>query len=420
MRLVFRATLFLLLGLLAFSLMAPPIAAAPPAGTPTAYTVQAGDTLYSVAVRYHTTVAVLKHLNALKSDLLQVGQQLIVPSSDPSEPAPPAATLPSAPAPSGHSYIVQRGDTLSRIALRYGTTARALADLNDIHNLNLIEVGDALAIPNSSTLVTPGLVLDPPAAHQGGTVMIKVTQPDLVSVSAKVNGETIPFTHTAGYFYGLVGFSRCAKVGSVPLTVTETDATGKTTSASAKITVAATAFPVQSVTIPPGKEALLDPALVKKESDELNAIVGQYTPVRLWSGPFRMPVSGGHCLVLFWHPPLVQRWAGGRLRARGDGYCPRRRHSDLRGCARARGLCRTDAGAREHGGARPWSRSLFRLFPPVGDGRQGRSDARGGRLDRQGRDDGPFDRHALALEYLGQWRIRRPGGMDKDTSSVER
>lgn len=293
MRLVFRATLFLLLGLLAFSLMAPPIAAAPPAGTPTAYTVQAGDTLYSVAVRYHTTVAVLKHLNALKSDLLQVGQQLIVPSSDPSEPAPPAATLPSAPAPSGHSYIVQRGDTLSRIALRYGTTARALADLNDIHNLNLIEVGDALAIPNSSTLVTPGLVLDPPAAHQGGTVMIKVTQPDLVSVSAKVNGETIPFTHTAGYFYGLVGFSRCAKVGSVPLTVTETDATGKTTSASAKITVAATAFPVQSVTIPPGKEALLDPALVKKESDELNAIVGQYTPVRLWSGPFRMPVSGG-------------------------------------------------------------------------------------------------------------------------------
>ncbi len=293
MRFVFRATDFLVLGLLAFTIMPAPTHAAPPTAGPGTYTVQPGDTLYAIAVRFHTTVATLKQLNGLKSDALQAGQVLKVPSSDPPPPAPPSPAPPSAPKPAQTRYTVQPGDTLARIARRFGTSVDSLIQVNDLPTPNLIQVGDALNIPNSPTLVEPGLTLDPPAARQGSTVMIQVTRPDLVSAAAKINGQTIPLTHSAGYFYGLVGFSRCAKVGSVPLTVIETDAAGKTTTETASITVAATAFTVQSVNLPPGKESLLDPALIKKEGDELAAIVGNYTPVRLWSGPFRLPVTDG-------------------------------------------------------------------------------------------------------------------------------
>ena len=159
MKLFYRA--LLLVALAALALMFAPIRAdaAPPQGVPETYVVQSGDTLFSIAVRYHTTVAAIKQLNGLgASDLIQVGQKLLVPTGD--------APAPSAAAP----YIVQPDDTLYRIALRYGTTVRALQDLNDLANPNLIAPGQALAIPPNADVVKPGLLIDPPAARQGGPV----------------------------------------------------------------------------------------------------------------------------------------------------------------------------------------------------------------------------------------------------------
>lgn len=45
-----------------------------------------------------------------------------------------------------HSYIVKRGDTLTQIARRYGTTVNRLAQINNIKNVNKIYVGQVLFI----------------------------------------------------------------------------------------------------------------------------------------------------------------------------------------------------------------------------------------------------------------------------------
>ena len=47
----------------------------------TEYTVQSGDTLWSLAKRYHTTVDAIKQLNNLSSDLLRIGQILKIPEN---------------------------------------------------------------------------------------------------------------------------------------------------------------------------------------------------------------------------------------------------------------------------------------------------------------------------------------------------
>ena len=49
------------------------------------------------------------------------------------------------------TYVIKRGDTLSQIAARYGTTVNTLARLNNIRNINLIYAGQILSIPSNSS-----------------------------------------------------------------------------------------------------------------------------------------------------------------------------------------------------------------------------------------------------------------------------
>lgn len=281
---IMEASLFALLVVLLFSFTPDSALAAPPRGNPGTYVVQSGDTLYAIALRYHTTVAMLKQLNGLKGDTIQVGQKVLVPTDDSGAASPAAAPT--------TSYLVEPGDTLYRIALKFGTTTRALANLNGIPNPNLISVGQGLAIPSSALVVKPGLTMDPPTTRQGGTVLVKVARPELVSLRGTYNGKNIPFQHAAGYFFALVGISRCAKLGDATLTLNGIDEDGKTATDAATLSIAATAFPVQKITLPPGKGDLLEPTLINREEKQLAELVSHYTVGRMWYGAFRQPLTG--------------------------------------------------------------------------------------------------------------------------------
>lgn len=105
----------------------------------TVYIVRRGDTLYSIGRRFGTTYQALAALNGLHYPYtIYVGQRLLVSGSSTPGPTPP---------PSQQVYIVQPGDTLYSIALRYGTTPWAIASANGLWNLNLIYAGQRLVIP---------------------------------------------------------------------------------------------------------------------------------------------------------------------------------------------------------------------------------------------------------------------------------
>ncbi len=109
------------------------------------HVVRRGDTLYSVARRYGTTVNAIVQANGLpNSNRIYVGQRLVVPTSGTAQSV----------ATSG-SYVVQRGDTLSSIAYRHGVSVQALASANNIYNPNLIHRGQRLVIPGAGATATP-------------------------------------------------------------------------------------------------------------------------------------------------------------------------------------------------------------------------------------------------------------------------
>ncbi len=128
---------------------APPVNPPSPMPAAVTYTVQAGDTLASIAKKFNIDLTQLTNLN--NAVLIRPGELLTI--SAPSAPAPSPAPVPAtpagggAPAPTPQTYTVRAGDTLSAIAARFGTTVAAIAAANHIANPNLIAVGQVLKIP---------------------------------------------------------------------------------------------------------------------------------------------------------------------------------------------------------------------------------------------------------------------------------
>ncbi len=129
------------MALVVFLLLArPALAQTPtpaPTGAPRVYVVQPGDTLYRIAEYFDTTVSAIVDANGLEDPrLIAPGQRLIIPAVQ--------------TAPLASEYVVQPGDTLSRIAQQFDTTVEALVAANQIANPALIEVGQKLIIPGGA------------------------------------------------------------------------------------------------------------------------------------------------------------------------------------------------------------------------------------------------------------------------------
>lgn len=102
----------------------------------TGYRVRPGDTLGGIAAAHGLTIAALAKLNGLDpAKILPVGIDLRLAS----------------PLPETGRYRVQSGDTLSGIAVRYGTNVRALARLNRLNANGLLLVGQRLLVPRRAS-----------------------------------------------------------------------------------------------------------------------------------------------------------------------------------------------------------------------------------------------------------------------------
>lgn len=98
------------------------------------YTVSSGDNLYKIATKYNLTVDDLVNYNDLATTNLSIGQQLLIPVQKTNE---------------TQTYIVKSGDTLYSIASKYGISVNTLKNYNNL-TTNVLSIGQKLNIPVTS------------------------------------------------------------------------------------------------------------------------------------------------------------------------------------------------------------------------------------------------------------------------------
>ena len=129
------------------------------------YAIQKGDTISAIAARFGVTTQAILSANGLGwSSIIYPGQSLAIPGSDmqsvaastpvsaPAAPAP--APAPAAPA-AGSTYTIHTGDTVSRIASRFGVSVGAVLSANGLSAGSVIYAGRALTIPGASLAAVP-------------------------------------------------------------------------------------------------------------------------------------------------------------------------------------------------------------------------------------------------------------------------
>ncbi len=155
-------------------LTVPAMAAAQGSGGQVKHTVQVGENLYRIALQYGTTVEAIAQANGITNpNLIYVGQVLIIPQAT----TTPVPTVTPGPVPTGTVtvtatatvapvtptpvppstgeivYVVQPGDNLFRISLKYNLLTSIVAAYNGIPNPNLIYVGQKIRIPSGTAAV---------------------------------------------------------------------------------------------------------------------------------------------------------------------------------------------------------------------------------------------------------------------------
>jgi polysaccharide biosynthesis protein PslG len=158
------------------------------------YVVQRGDTLAKIASRFGTTVNAIATLNGITNiNLIYTGQQLKIPAANVTPTAtvqtPPTTAITATPRPATlqptptavtgvNTYIVQSGDTLFKIAVRFNTTVANLMALNNLSNPNLIYTGQTLIVSGEGGAtpvpVTPTATITPAVTTEAATPQTSV------------------------------------------------------------------------------------------------------------------------------------------------------------------------------------------------------------------------------------------------------
>ena len=337
---------FIVIGLtLIIALSTQPAAAQTPTPSPgPVYIVQSGDSLWSLALRFNTTITDIQTINNLPGQEIYAGQKLVIPGLEGM-----TGTLTTRPVAFGETLLslarqyavpeanlrklnhivtpiqlyagysltlleqqdkpswtgrtsVAKGETLLEAAVKQNTDPWTVAEINSLSGTWDSLPGDVLFLPGSaSTAETTGLPAifdsisaDPLPMVQGATVQIKVVPAQPVTLSGTLMDRPLHFFSAGdGSQVALQGIYALTDPGVYPLRIDATLADGTLQSFEQEVPARAGSFLSETLTVDP---ETIDPSITGPEDQWLAETTSAATPQKLWQGIFHLPVDNQDCI----------------------------------------------------------------------------------------------------------------------------
>jgi murein DD-endopeptidase MepM/ murein hydrolase activator NlpD len=250
--------------------------------------VQVGDTLPGLASAFNTTVAEIAATNRLvHPGRIVAGQTLAILSR----------TGSSAPRPvTGQSYAVQPGDTLLIVAARFGLPPAEIATANNLVYPAVLFPGQTLLIPGSEPfqpLPAPWHTIQsrPGPWQQGDTFDLYVETAGENPPLGQLGDQELRFAPAGSGYVALAGIDAFTPPGLYPLELQAGPDLPGSSTFHQNIVIQAASYPTQSIELGPEYAALLAPEVRAEEDAFLAGIFAQFTPQQRWTGRFQQPVS---------------------------------------------------------------------------------------------------------------------------------
>jgi murein DD-endopeptidase MepM/ murein hydrolase activator NlpD len=262
------------------------------------YLVQAGNTLASIARHYDTTWQTLAQINGLISpNAIYAGQVIQVPAlNEPASEEEGEAETVHPPIAGGVLYIVRPDDTLLRIALHYGVSPWTLIAASHVANPALIYPGQELVVPGEGPGLLPApfvsVGVNPLPVTQGATMVIAVHTTEPVTLEGRLFGQDVHFAEEKDVYYGMVGVHVFTEPGLYELELRATDVRGRSTAMTTGVLVDAGRFGYERIDVPASRNSLLDPDVYVQDRERFDAVRYIFTLERLWTVPFQRPCGG--------------------------------------------------------------------------------------------------------------------------------
>jgi len=275
------------------------------------YTVQAGDTLTLIALRYNLAMIDIALANQLPYPyLIYPGQTLILPGILPPTPTPiftgysasplmqPPTNLTPATTGQVKLHTIQMGETLFSIATLYGVSMPDLMQANGLTNPDILQMGQILEIPSNlpaepTTLPEPfsSIYFSEAVIMQGHTLVVKVNLSQVARLSGVFNGTRLFFTGSGQQKWVIVAVDAMTPPDSYAVQFTATMPDGRDMTTYRNITVTSGGYGTEDIQLEEGRETLLDPETSQAEWELLTKLWSQITPRPLWQGTFNYPVN---------------------------------------------------------------------------------------------------------------------------------
>jgi membrane-bound lytic murein transglycosylase D len=179
--------------------------------------VNPGETLGGIAAKYNVSISTIKRANGIKGSTIMSGQVLDIPYiadgstyiassegtyDDSSVTSTAATSLTSAPR-SSTRYTVKSGDTLGRIAARYGVSVASIQSANNMRG-TVVKRGEVLTIPGISSTVSTGTEVSERAGYSGTGSKYTVARGDTLGSISRKFGVSVASIQSANNLNGSV------------------------------------------------------------------------------------------------------------------------------------------------------------------------------------------------------------------------